>query len=215
MKARELADLPYAKFLEDFAGDLEEEGDYTTVRFDGNEFTGFVAGNARFIESVLSGVRFSSGRLRRTHFNDVWIHGAHIVDTDMVETTWLDAEIVNTALAGVEQFDSTMNRVTFIGCKLISVNFRSTRMTNITFANSVLRDVDFGAAELTKVTFPGSTLEDIHFSNAKLKNVDLTTAASLGIGDGYTSMAGATISLTQAVDLAPALAQSLGMKVKP
>jgi hypothetical protein len=58
-KARDLTDLPYAEYLEDFAEDLTAEGDYNTIRFHDSEFTDVAAGNARFIESAFSAVRFT------------------------------------------------------------------------------------------------------------------------------------------------------------
>jgi uncharacterized protein YjbI with pentapeptide repeats len=212
---RALADLPYADYLEDHDGrDLAAGGDYNVVHIADREFPGLVAGNARFSESALSGVRFTDGSLRRARFNDVWLHGTQVIGTDLAESGWLDAEVVNTAFAGVALFEAALSRVTFFGCKLVSVNLRGAVLRDVAFVDCVLRDVDFSEAALTTVTFPGSTLADLRFEGATLKKVDLREAAELGIRSGLTSLRGATITPTQALDLAPAFAQALGLTVE-
>lgn len=212
---RALADLPFASYLEDHDEEhLEPGGDYNVVRFTDREFPAQTAGNARFSETAMSTVRFTDGSLRRSRFNDVWLHGVQVIGTDLAETGWLDAEIVNSAFAGVAMFESSLSRVTFFGCKLVSINLRGATLRDVTFVNSILRDVDFTEAELTNVSFPGSTLEETRFEQAKLKKVDLREASELGIRNGYDSLKGATITFTQALDLAPMFAHTLGITVK-
>ncbi|GAB2963321.1 pentapeptide repeat-containing protein [Saccharothrix stipae] len=212
---RTIADLPFAPYLEAHDGaELEPGGDYNVVHIADREFTEPAAGNARFSESALATIRFTDGAMRRSRFNDVWLHGVQVIGTDLAETGWLDAEVVNSAFAGVAMFEAGLSRVSFFGCKLISVNLRGAALRDVTFVNCVLRDVDFTEAELTGVTFPGSTLEDIRFEQVKLKKVDFRDAAELGIRNGCDSLRGATITFTQALDLAPVFAHTLGITVK-
>lgn len=212
---RELADLPYASHLEAHGGEeLRRDEDYDVVHFREQEFDGSDAGNARFTESAFTAVKLTEGTLRRARFNDVWLHGVQVIGTDLVETRWLDGEVVNSALAGTAAFGADLNRVAFFGCKLVSVNLRDARLREVAFVDSVLRDVDFGGAELTGVTFPGSTLEDTRFDGARLAKTDFRDAAALGVATGHDSLGGATISLAQALDLAPAFARALGVTVK-
>ncbi|NUT53990.1 MAG: pentapeptide repeat-containing protein [Saccharothrix sp.] len=212
---RALADLPFASYLEAHdGGDLEPGGDYNVVHFADQEFAGTTAGNVRFSESALSTVRFTDGSLRRSRFNDVWWHGVQVIGTDLAASGWLDTEVVNSAFAGVALFEAGLNRVTFFGCKLVSVNLRGANLRDVAFVNCVLRDVDFTEAELTAVSFPGSTLEDIRFAQVKAKGLDLRDAAELGIRDGLDSLRGAVITFAQALDLAPLFAQTLGLTVK-
>jgi uncharacterized protein YjbI with pentapeptide repeats len=78
----------------------------------------------------------------------------------------------------------------------------------------VLRDVDFGEAKLDGVTFAGSRLERARFGRATLKKADFRGAVTIDLADGYESLSGAVIDTGQLLDLAPALAQALGITVK-
>lgn len=210
---RELADLPYARHLEPFPGELEREGDYDGVHVDQAVFEDVDAGSARFVESAFTSVAFTGGSMRRARFNDVWLHSVRWVGTDLAETSWLDGVVVAGVLAGVEMFGSELRRVAFHNCKLDSFNLRSATLRDVTFADCLLRDVDFGGAALKSVAFPGSTLDKVRFGKARMADVDLRGAAALGIADGFDALRGATISTTQLLDLAPHLAQTLGITV--
>lgn len=211
---RELADLPYASYLEPLRGELEREGDYDTVHVDGGTFEDVDIGGARFTESAFSSVTCDGGRMRRARFNDVWFHSVRIVGADLAETNWLDTEVVSGVLAGVEMFSAEMCRVTFFNCKFDSVNWRAATLQEVQFVNCLLRESDFGGATLTCVRFPGSTLVGARLSKARLKKVDLRDAAALGISEGIEALRGATIDGTQLLDLAPQFAQALGVTVK-
>ncbi|MFI6284783.1 pentapeptide repeat-containing protein [Streptomyces sp. NPDC051018] len=210
---RTLSELPYAAHLTPFQGSLGRESDLDGVRLDGESFDGVDGGSVRFTESALSSVTFTGGRMRRGRFNEVWMHTVRFVATDLVETAWMDTEVIAGSLAGLELFSAEMNRVTFHHCKLDSVNLRASTLRNVSFVDCLLRDVDFAGARLDRVAFPGSTLEEARFARARMTGVDLRTAARLGIVDGAESLRGATISTVQMMDFAPVFAQALGITV--
>ena len=76
-------------------------------------------------------------------------------------------------------------------------------------ALAVLQQARFDACR-----FEECDLAEATFEGATLKKVDLREAAELGIRSGLTSLRGATITPTQALDLAPAFAQALGLTVE-
>ncbi|MFF4156500.1 pentapeptide repeat-containing protein [Streptomyces sp. NPDC001678] len=211
---RDLAALPYARHLESFTGELEQAGSYEWVHFDGSAFQDVEGGNSLFSQSAFSSVTFDRGRLRRSRFDEVWLHTVRMVGTNLAETTWLDSECTAGVLAGTEIHGGEMRRVVFHQCKFDSVNLRATTLKDVAFVDCLLRDVDFGGATLTDVTFPGSTLDRARFDKATLTRVDLREAAGLGIASGIGSLDGAAISTAQLFDLAPALAQHIGLTVK-
>ena len=211
---REFADLPYAHRLEPFTGELGREEDCESVHFEDCDFTDVEGGSSRFIESAFSSVTFTGGRYRRTRFNDVWMHNVRWIGTDLAETGWLDCEINGSLLAGLQIFGSQLRRVTFHHCKFDSANFRQAKLHDVSFVGCLLRDADFTGAAMTDVTFIGSTLDRVHFQNADMKRVDLRGAEALGIASGFDALRGATITQLQLLELAPALAQVLGLTVK-
>lgn len=211
---RERADLPYAAHLEPFSGPLAPQGSYDTVVFEGEEFEQQNVGNGRFIECAFSSVSFTGGGCPRARFSDVWLHTVRWVGSDLGESVWLDAEVIDSAFAGVALFSVQLRRVTFYNCKLEGVNARSATLHEVTFVDCLLRDVDLAGATLTSVTFPGSVLERVRLDKAQLSKVDLRGAKGVGITDGYAALSGATISSAQLLELAPMFAQTLGVTVK-
>jgi uncharacterized protein YjbI with pentapeptide repeats len=210
---RELEELPYFKHLETEEQPPEPGGDYDTALFADATWPDERAGNIRFIESAFSSVDFGAGELRRSRFNDVWLRGCQLNGTDLAESNWLDAELVTSVLAGTALFDAQFVRVNLFGCKLVGTNLRGAMLREVAFVNCTLRDVDFGEAKLTDVTFPGSTVTGLRFDQVTAKNVDFREATELDIHRGYESLRGTRITTRQLLDLAPAFAQALGIKV--
>ncbi|WP_167475639.1 pentapeptide repeat-containing protein [Nocardia arthritidis] len=210
----QLADLPYARHLAPFDGDLEPEGDYECVHVDGRTLEDLAAGNARFTQCAFTGLVVGRGSLRFARFADVWLREVRWIGTDVSDTAWQDAEMIDGALSGVDAGGTNLRRIRFEGCKFDSVNFRKSVLRDVTFVDCVLRHTDFGDAKLTNVTFPGTALDDISFAKAQLAKVDLRGATALGVTDGLDALRGATINHTQLLDLAPVFARHLGLVVK-
>lgn len=217
MKApQELVDLPYAHALQTHHGMLAREEDYDAIHFNGGEFEDNQAGDARFTECALTSVVVTGGRFQRARFNDVWMHSVRWVGAELVETDWLDAAAIGSNFAGVTAFSSQLRRVVFQQCKFDSVNFRASTFRDVDFQDCVLRDVDWSGATLTNVTFSGSTLEGVHFAKATLQKVDLRGVPDLSrLADGYDALRGAMIDSSQLVNIAPMLAHTLGITIKP
>ncbi|MDD9376905.1 pentapeptide repeat-containing protein [Streptomyces sp. ZAF1911] len=211
---RDLAALPYAHRLEPFTGEIEREGTYEWLHFDGSAFEDVQGGSTQFSESAFSSATFERGHYRRSRFDDVWMHTVRMVGTDLAETTWLDSECTASVFAGTEIHVSEMHRTVFHQCKFDSVNLRGSTLKDVAFVDCLLRDVDFGGAMLTGVSFPGSTLDVARFDKATVTRVDLSEALALGIASGIEALKGATISSIQLLDLAPALARHVGLTVK-
>ncbi|WP_227999993.1 pentapeptide repeat-containing protein [Nocardia australiensis] len=210
---RELEDLPYARYLKAVEGPLEPEGDYECVRLSDADIDDVDLGHARFSESAFTSVAFNRGSMRYSRFSDVWVRNVRWVGTELADTSWQDAELIDGVLAGVDLGGSHLRRVRFEGCKFDSVNFRRAKLRDVSFVDCVLRHPDFGDAELTNVTFPGTMLQGLLLSRARLKKFDLRDAVGVGIADGIDALRGATISHSQLLDLAPDFARAIGIVV--
>lgn len=210
---QQLADLPYADTLRPYEGELGVgEDDFDAVHFDGTVFVEPALGGVRFMDCAFESVRFEGGRLRGSRFSDVWFHESRLISTDLAQTEWTDAAFVAVGAAGIQAFDAQLRRVVFERCKFDSVNLRGARLVEVVFDHCLLRDADFGGATLTRVSFPGSRLVDADFTKAACEQVDLR-GAQLGITAGFEALRGTMIDSGQLMDLAPALAQSLGITV--
>ncbi len=210
---RELADLPYAGYLQPFDGELDREGSHTEVHLCDTQFEDFTAANSDLRECAVTGVTFSNGNFDRTRFTDVWLRRTRWVGTSLAESNWAQAAVLESFLAGTEAYGATLRQVTFQECKIDTLNLRGATLRDVVFDRCDLREIDFGGATLTGVTFPGSALRQARFDRATLARVDLRGATVLDVASGYDSMSGATIDSGQLIALAPALAASLGIEV--
>ncbi|ATL66052.1 pentapeptide repeat-containing protein [Nocardia terpenica] len=211
---RDLADLPYARYLTAFDAELESDYDYESVHLDNAVFDDLEVHGARFTESAFTGVAFAGGIMQHGRFDDVWLRGVRFVGVNLGQSTWLNSEFVDSALSGVELVGATVRRIRFEGCKFESVNFRTAQLRDVSFVDCVLRDTDFSEAALTRVTFPGSRLDGVTLHGSTLDAVDLRGAATLDLTAGIDSLRGAIVGTAQLLDLAPAFARAAGIIVR-
>ena len=208
----DLPDLPFAAALVAHDGTWGHDV-YDTIHFDAGTVADADGAGARFLECAFTQETFDGGRLRGASFNEAWLRDVRLVGTDMRETGWLDTTVAASVVAGVQAYGSELRRVTFRGCKLDSVNLRDCTLTDVVFEDCLLRDVDLNGATLVRVTFPGSRLSRVDVSNVTLEKVCLR-GAELGLTITPGSLRGAVISTGQLVDIAPALAEVLGIVVE-
>ncbi|WP_194818698.1 pentapeptide repeat-containing protein [Nocardia sp. XZ_19_385] len=212
--SRALTDLPFARRLTPFDGELESDQEYDNAHVADQQLEEPDCRGSRFIESALTELTVLRGSLRFTRFADVWMRGVRLVGTNLGQSDWQDAELVDSAWSGVEIVSAGLRRIRFEGCKFESVNFRNSNLREVEFVDCVLRDVDFAEAALRQITFPGSTLMRIALDRARLQDVDLRGARSIDIASGLDALRGATINYGQLMDLAPAFAQAAGIIVR-
>ena len=191
---------------------VRDEGHYECQRAEGVEWDDVFASHARFSQCVLTDVTLAGGEWGKTTFADVRLEDSRLLGPDLSGSHWRDTEILRGIASGVQWYDADVRRVLFEQVKLDAVNFRGAALVDVVFSECLLREADFGGAKLTRVRFPGCTFEDADFSRAKLKDVDLR-GARLHFKAGLDALRGATIDGGQLVELAPALAAHVGLRI--
>jgi uncharacterized protein YjbI with pentapeptide repeats len=209
-----LAALAWAPYLEPLENQLEREVRYESVQLDQRTLEEVDCDRSRFFECAFTGLTIEGGNFRQVQLRDVWMEATRWISGNLAGDDWLDVQLVSTLLAGVQMFDAKLRRVTFRECKLDSVNLRGAKLLDIRFLDCQLEHVDFGGASLTNVDFPGSRISGAAFDRAELKNVDFRAATELRLDGSYDALRGSTITSAQLIDLAPALAQALGIVVR-
>jgi uncharacterized protein YjbI with pentapeptide repeats len=212
MSWQQLADLPFARALTAHSGGLAAEEAYDGAHFDQVALDDADGSGSHFLECAFTRVSLQDCALARAQFADVWLHDVRLISTSLARTNWRDVTFTGAVLAGVEVFGSRLRRVTFDRCKLDSVNFRDADLTDVIFDSCVLREVDFGGARLTRTAFPQSRLAGTKLTKATLDQVDLRNA-ELGITVDPTSLRGAIVTTAQLVQMAPVLAEAIGIVV--
>ena len=210
---QQLADLPFAASLTSMPAVLAAGEQYDGVHFDQAELEGPDGSGSQFLECALTRLTLTGGRLAQARFADVWLNDVRLISTGLARTSWRDVTFTGAVIAGAEAFGSLLRRVRFDRCKLDSVNFRDCDLTEVTFDNCVLRNVDFSSARLTRVAFPDSKLVVTTLVKVTLDRVDLR-GAELGLTVDPAALGGAIMSTAQLLDLAPLLADSIGIIIK-
>jgi uncharacterized protein YjbI with pentapeptide repeats len=209
---QELADLPFARALERHEASLASAESYDGAHFDQAELDGADASGSSFLECAFTGVTLQDSRLDRAQFSDVWLHNSRLLGVSLTRTGWRDVTLTGVVMAGIEVFSSLLRRVTFDRCKMEGVNFRDCDLTDVTFNGCMLREVDFGGARITRTSFPGSRLTSTTLTQVTLDRVDLR-GAELGLTVDPTSLRGAIVTTAQLIDMAPVLAEGIGIVV--
>ncbi|GFM98555.1 hypothetical protein Sfulv_33660 [Streptomyces fulvorobeus] len=123
-------------------------------------------------------------------------------------------EIVDARLGGVQLHGAVLERVLVRGGKVDYLNLRKARLKDVVFEGCVLSEPDFGGAHLVRVEFRDCVLRRADFSAVRMESVDLRTVAELDIARGVERLAGAVISPSQLMELAPAFAAQIGVRVE-
>ncbi|SCK06576.1 Uncharacterized protein YjbI, contains pentapeptide repeats [Streptomyces sp. WMMB 322] len=195
-------------------GALSPDGDYDGVEFEGADLSRTDASGARFLECGISNCTLNEARWERARLLDSVLEAVTGAGTDLVGSELRDVELLDARLGGVQVHGARLSRVLVRGGKIDFLNLRQSRLLDVTFENCVLVEPDFGGATLERVAFPGCVLRGVEFSGAALTDVDLRGAAELDIAGGIGQLGGAVIGSAQLMDLAPAFAAQLGVRVQ-
>jgi uncharacterized protein YjbI with pentapeptide repeats len=190
---------------------LEAEMDYDGAAFT-DDLSGSSAGGARFLECTFQRCDLSELRAPRSRFSETSLYAVHGAGLDLAESTWADCLVQGGRLGAVALYGSELARVRFEGCKIEFLNLRGATLLDVEFVDCQLVEADFGEAKLTRVSFEGCRLVSPDFTKGVFKDVDLT-GADLAGPRGVAGLRGATVSALQLIDLGPALADELGLKI--
>ncbi|MFF7024316.1 pentapeptide repeat-containing protein [Streptomyces klenkii] len=196
-------------------GELEPEGDYDGLAFTDADFAGQSGGGAHFLDCGLYGCGLDETRLVSARFTDCVLDGVRGVGTDLSRAALRDVEIRDARLGGVQLYDAVLERVLVRGGKIDYLNLRGAELKDVTFESVVLSEADFGGARLERVVFRDCALRCADFSGARMADVDLREATELDVARGIERLSGAVISPFQLLDLAPAFAAQIGVRVEP
>ncbi|MDQ0794825.1 pentapeptide repeat-containing protein [Streptomyces sp. B1I3] len=193
---------------------LEPDGDYDGVRFEEVDLADASGPGARFMDCELRGCVLDRAELVRARFVDSVLTGVRGVGTDLAEASLRDVEIVDARLGGAQLHGAVLERVLVRGGKIDYLNLRRARLKDVVFEGCVLSEADFGDAQLVRVEFRDCVLRRADFSAARMESVDLRAVAELDIARGVERLAGAVISPSQLMELAPAFAAQIGVRVE-
>lgn len=102
--------------------------------------------------------------------------------------------------------------VIFKNCRLNLANFRSSKFGRCIFIDCDLTETDFAMSTLNNAVFDNCQLDQTEFSNCTCETTEFKNC-SLGQINGLAGLKNATISQLNLIELAPILANNLGLKI--
>jgi uncharacterized protein YjbI with pentapeptide repeats len=200
--------------LAGFDGDrLDRGGDYDAIAFVGLDLAGQDASDARFMECRLERCSIDGMSLQRARFIGTLLADNHGASVDLAESTWRESRITGGRIGSVILTGATWNGIRARGARLGFVNLAGARLEEVVLEQCRIDTLDLRLAHLRSVTFIDCTIEALNVAGASLSNVDLTGAALRSLV-GVESLGGAIVSREQLSDLAPVLAEQLGIEVR-
>jgi uncharacterized protein YjbI with pentapeptide repeats len=206
------SDLPVDELPRLPSVDLERDGVLSGVLLEDVDLAETQAGEVRLAEVALRRVDLSATRLRGLRMLEVCASALNAANGAWPYASISRVTFAGSTLVGLDLSNGQLARTTFSECKLDLASLRMASLDDVVFVGCSLRGVDLYAAKLSTVRFESCDLHEADFSQATLSNVDLRTSMLTGMR-GVGSLRGAVVDGTQLIDLAPALASELGIRV--
>ena len=150
------------------------------------------------------------------------LRGVHLVECRLSQldaahgvlprSSWREVVLAGSRLGAVECYDSTWRSVLITDSKMGYLNARGSTWTDVTLSGCAIDELDLAGARLTRVRLDGCRIGTLRVAGATLTDVDLR-GAQLTQLEGLAGLAGAWVSEQQLIELAPLLADHLGIRI--
>lgn len=190
---------------------IESGGEYTNLNISSMQLNA-EAKNVYFKQCQLLAVSLSTLSLPALTLKDCLLSNCEAAGLDCNSAYFEHTTVSNSRTSGIQLYESKQKQVTYIDCKLDLANFSGSHLKHVRFENCLLQNADFTNVSFEKVEFIGCELEKANFSNARVKSLNLRSSKLVGI-IGTTSLKGAMVTYDQLLELAPSLAQDVGLVI--
>lgn len=151
-------------------------------------------------------------RLRGVHLRHVTLAELDTPNFSAPRSEWRSVRVDGSRLGSAELYESVWRSVTVSGGKINYLNARTATWQDVVFTDCTLGELDLGNARVERLAFRNCRIDTLALSGARLADVDLRGAGPARI-TGVAGLAGAWVTETQLADLAPLLAEHLGIRV--
>jgi len=184
------------------------------VLFGGLDVAALDAAETRLVGCVLSDLHAEELSLSRARVLDCRVRGLVSTTARWPSSTWQDVVVEQPRIGALTAPAATMTRVSVTGGRIDFADLRETTLTDVIFTDCDLRDLDAMGARWTRVRFQDCRLGALELGSATLRDVDVSTSELSAVA-GVGSLRGLTVSGVQLLQLAPAMAEHLGLVVSP
>jgi uncharacterized protein YjbI with pentapeptide repeats len=166
------------------------------------------------IEVVLRDPDMSGAELRDCTFRDTAFENPNLATATIRGGSLTRVVIEGGRLTGLQVTEADVRDVVWRGCGADMAAFRHARLLHVSFQDCSLREADFTGVRGQVVRFADCDLRGASFRHAELAGCELRRCRLDDI-EGVEGLRGASLELDQLIDLAPALARSMGIGVLP
>ena len=182
----------------------------------------------RLAEADLSGAGLSAISLLSCRFSEVFaddtdLTAARLVDCRLERlsstylhsprSTWRAVELTGSRIGAWEIYDADLESVLIEDCRLGFANLAGTTLRDILIRGTRIDELDLSGIEAERVRFEDCQVGTLRLRGGSLSDVDLR-GLEMRVVSGIGSLGGATVSGEQLTELAPLLAQHLGLRVE-
>lgn len=164
------------------------------------------------VECLISGARLDDADLAGTRMRETRWERCEATTLGMARTDLREVEFVGCRLGALEIYDTKARMVHIDDCRLGYVNLRGAELIDVTFTGCAIGDLDLTGADVDRLALTGCRIDHLILGGGSLRDVDLRGAEFHEI-TGIDALRGATVSPEQLHELAPLLAQHLGIEI--
>ena len=127
-------------------------------------------------------------------------------------STWRTVELVDSRIGAWELYDADVESLLMEDCRLGFTNLAGTTVRDLLIRATRIDELDLSGIDAQRVRFEDCQVGTLRLHGGSLSDVDLR-GLEMRTVNGVGSLAGATVSSGQLSELAPLLAQHLGLRV--
>ena len=170
----------------------------------------------------LSALTLLSCRFSEVFANDTDLAAARLVDCRLERlsatylhsprSTWRTVELVDSRIGAWELYDADVESLLMEDCRLGFTTLAGTALRDVLIRATRIDELDLTGIDAQQVRFEDCRVGTLRLHGGSLSDVDLR-GLEMRTVSGVGSLAGATVSSGQISELAPLLAQHLGLRV--
>lgn len=197
------------------AGDpsmLRAHGTYEALSFTGDDLTGVDLSSVGFTGCSFAELNTIELEATSARFTDSRLHHLDIPTVSAAYAALRGVVLEDSRLGVLQCIEGTWDSVRVRNAKIGYVSLRGATVRDVQFTGCVIDELDLTAAQVRRLSFDDTEVSTLDASGATLADVDLR-AVDLPDITGLAHLRGATINDFQLQQLAPAMAEQLGIHV--
>ena len=189
------------------AGEMVEDLDLVEADLSGGDLSALTLLSCRFSEVFANDTDLAAARLvdcRLERLSATYLHSPR--------STWRTVELIDSRIGAWELYDADVESLLIEDCRLGFTNLAGTTVRDLLIRATRIDELDLSGIDAQRVHFEDCRVGTLRLHGGSLRDVDLR-GLEMRTVSGVGSLAGATVSSGQLSELAPLLAQHLGLRV--